>query len=110
MTKEGCDYKTKSEIFGLIILVLLFAVIVHGCDAHSAETKVEDLQAKVDQLEYEYSKEYYRGYDAGYDKGYDKGYAERGSLAADEMQESYSEGYNDGYDDGYADALDEHPD
>ena len=109
MAKGERDYKTQSEIFGLVILVLLIAVISHSCDAHSAESKVEDLQSKVDQLEYEYSKEYYRGYDAGYDKGYDNGYSngldDGTELDNSELLDSYQEGYVDGYTEGYADAL-----
>lgn len=72
MENEKPDYKTRCEIYTLIIIFLLIGLLFNSCEASSAKSEVEELKCQIEELEWELSNEYDRGYESGYDDGYDE--------------------------------------
>ena len=73
MKEEKIDYKTRSEMFGFIIIVLIIGLLFAWSQRSSAERKAEDFESQVEELEYECGKQFDAGYEAGREAGYEEG-------------------------------------
>lgn len=89
------SYDKVGYQFAIFILSgLLFIAFINYASSNS---QLQDVEASMEELEYEASRAYDNGYEAGRDFGYDEGaYA------------GYDAGYKEGYSDGYSVNLEEH--